>query len=126
MGMEKWMDDRMGAWKGEMQNQVRKSEIRPQTSALVPPNILDLKPNDFGIRVLKQNFGEWGLRIFKEPLKGKMRETDYVVLGGLGNTLENGSNSLSSIARYPWEAFEEVGFRCVQDVKKLLAPEKWP
>jgi len=85
----------------------------------VPSSVLDLKSNTFGIRGLNQDFVEWGLRISKEPSKGKRREIDYVILGLLKNVSENENNSLSSIVRHPWEAFEEVGFRCVQDVSEL-------
>jgi hypothetical protein len=109
----------------EIHGQPNKSTFRPQTSSLMPSPVLNLRPNAFGIRGLSQDLGEWGLRIIKEPFKGKLRETGYVVLGWPGNTSENEDRGLSSIARHPWEAFEEVGFRCVQDVTntKVLNPK---
>ena len=109
---ERWMGEMMG----EMHHQDPKSTSRSQTSSLIPSSALDFSPNAFGIRGLNQNFGEWGLRIIKEPLKVKLHEAGYVVLGWPGNTSENENRGLNSIARHPWEAFEEVGFRCVQDV----------
>ena len=111
-GTEKWMSKMME----DMHGQVRKSTSRIQTSALMPSPVLDLRPNAFGIRGLNQDIGEWGLRIIKEPIKGTLQETGYVVLGWSENTSENEDRGLSSIARHPWEAFEEIGFRCVQDV----------
>jgi eukaryotic-like serine/threonine-protein kinase len=112
IGTERWMNGMMG----EMHNQPRKSTFEPQTSSLIPSPVLDLRPNAFGIRGLSQGLGEWGMRIIKDPLKDKLREAVYVVLGWPRNTSENEDRGLSSIARHPWEAFEEVGFRCVQDV----------
>ena len=112
MGTERWMSEMMD----NMHDQVPKSTSIPQVSAQVPSSVLDLKPNSFGIKGLNQDFGEWGLRISKKPSKDKKREADYVILGWSKNASENENNSLSSIVRHPWEAFEEVGFRCVQDV----------
>jgi eukaryotic-like serine/threonine-protein kinase len=112
IGTEKWMSGMMS----EMHGQPHQSTFEPQTSSLIPSPVLDFRPNAFGIRGLSQDLGEWGMRIIKDPLKNKLREAGYVVLGWPGNTLENEDRGLSSIARHPWEAFEEVGFRCVQDV----------
>ncbi len=109
---EKWM----GEMTGGMHGQDPKSTSRSQTSSLTPYSVLDFSPNAFGIRGLNQDLGEWGLRIIKEPFKGKLHEVGYVVLGWPENTSRNEDRDLSSIARHPWEAFEEVGFRCVQDV----------
>ena len=114
-GTERWMSEMMD----EMHNQVPKSTSRPQIVVQVPSSVLELKSNTFGIRGLNQDFVEWGLRISKKPSKGKRREIDYVILGLLKNASKNENNSLSSIVRHPWEAFEEVGFRCVQDVSEL-------
>jgi formylglycine-generating enzyme required for sulfatase activity len=119
IGAERWMNGMMG----DMHGQPRKSTFEPQTSSLIPSPVLDLRPNAFGIRGLSQDLGEWGVRIIKDPLKDKLREAGYVVLGWPGNTPENENRGLSSIARHPWEAFEEVGFRCVQDVTNTKQQE---
>jgi serine/threonine-protein kinase len=93
---------------------VQKSESHiPSPAAL-------LQPDSHGIRGLGKGIGEWGLRIMEDPSDPKL-EQKYVILGGLkGSTVETG-NGLSIVARNPWEAFEEVGFRCALSVK---APEK--
>lgn len=59
------------------------------------------EPNAFGIRGLGKSIDEWG-KLAPEFASGKgTQASDYAVLG-----------AASLVARYPWEAFENVGFRC--------------
>lgn len=112
IGTEKWMSGMMSM----MHGQLNKPTSRRQTSSPMPSPVFNLIPNAFGIRGLSQGIGEWGLRIIKNSFKEKLRETGYVILGLPKNSPKNKIIGLSSIARHPWEAFEEIGFRCVQDV----------
>jgi serine/threonine-protein kinase len=60
-------------------------------------------PNKFGIRGLDEGISEWGHWSLEEsPHKGI--DSEFVVLP-------------SGVIRKPWEAFEKVGFRCVQSAR---------
>lgn len=82
----------------------------------IPSPVMLFKPNSYGIRGLNRNASEWGLRILSGPSAEKMPAMEYVVLGGLGSDSEKEHGLPAPVARYPWEAFEEVGFRCVQNL----------
>jgi hypothetical protein len=76
------------------------------------------KPNQFGIRGLNANIGEWGWgsreRMDSSQLDGG--QTQYVILGGISKTDQKEAIP-APIQRYPWEAFETVGFRCVLHIE---------
>ncbi|GAB6886533.1 hypothetical protein JCM13304A_00310 [Desulfothermus okinawensis JCM 13304] len=57
-----------------------------------PIPVLNYYPNNFGIRGIGADIGEWGL--FKDQ---------YLILG----------SNMSHLPRNPWEAFEDIGFRTV-------------
>ena len=67
-------------------------------------SVINYQPNKYGIRGLNQNIKEWGLLLSQATSRDKIRDADFVVLP-------------STIQRYPWEGFEEVGFRCVREVR---------
>ncbi|MBW2109710.1 MAG: SUMF1/EgtB/PvdO family nonheme iron enzyme, partial [Deltaproteobacteria bacterium] len=85
-----------------------------------PTPVLVFRPNAFGIRGLNEGFSEWGLQFktIKTSLSEQIKEVRYVVLGGLGKDTKKGTSFPAPISRYPWEAFEEVGFRTVLSVDK--------
>jgi serine/threonine-protein kinase len=66
------------------------------------------KPDAYGIRGLNESFGEWAAR--------KVESAEFVVVGRLWNDPEKSNDLPSAVRRYPWEAFEEVGFRTVLSV----------
>lgn len=80
----------------------------------IPSPVMLFEPNRYGIRGLNMNASEWGLRMLAAPSAETIRETEYVVLGGWGSDADKEYGIPSPISRYPWEAFEEVGFRCVK------------
>ncbi|MEW6136923.1 MAG: bifunctional serine/threonine-protein kinase/formylglycine-generating enzyme family protein [Thermodesulfobacteriota bacterium] len=82
----------------------------------VPSPVVLLQPDSYGIRGLGKSIGEWGLRITEDSSTRK-REEKYIILGGVKGNSEDKSNELPVIARNPWEAFEEVGFRAVLTIK---------
>lgn len=95
----------------------RTGESPPQQLPIPSPVVL-YKPNDYGIRGLNSNIGEWGTRNGKGPA-GKANGKEYVVMkGGSGNSAHS-KNGETAIRRYPWEAFADVGFRTV-----VVIPEK--
>ncbi len=72
--------------------------------------ILSFEPNRFGIRNLNKNIGEWVTRY------SEAHHFEYVVIGwAAGESVEVPELS-HGVKRQPWEAFEEVGFRCAKSV----------
>ena len=67
-------------------------------------SVLNDPPNKYGIRGLNKNTKEWGLKVSDATSRDNIREAEYVVLP-------------STLQRYPWEGFAEVGFRCVREVR---------
>jgi len=74
----------------------------------------ELKPNAYGIRGLDGNVSEWGLRLQNRKKQGK----EYVVLGGLNKDSGKEQRLTRGIKRFPWEAFEELGFRCALNIPR--------
>jgi eukaryotic-like serine/threonine-protein kinase len=85
-----------------------------------PPEITFFQQNEFGIRALNTGIGEWGLRTLSSLSKDKLQDNLYVVLGSLAEGEPKDNNPPSVISRFPWEGFEEVGFRTVL----TASPEK--
>lgn len=86
----------------------------------MPTPVILFKQNAYGIRGLNEGFSEWGMRLLEASTEVKYGEAEYVVLGGLGRNPEKGFILPSPIPRQPWEAFEEVAFRCVQSATAAL------
>jgi serine/threonine-protein kinase len=77
-----------------------------------PGSVLAMSANRLGIRGLNQNFGEWVLDALDHHEKG----AGYAVLGGFERNNSDKALIPHPVRRQPWEAFEEVGFRCVKDI----------
>ncbi|MBW1980519.1 MAG: protein kinase [Deltaproteobacteria bacterium] len=84
-------------------------------SAFLPTPVILGEPNVYGIRGLNADIGEWGVGTIVKSTTGKKAKTSYVVLGWHWNTPEKGGALPAILLRHPWEAFEEVGFRCAMD-----------
>ena len=87
------------------QMQVQPQRPEPASKAL-PSNLkpaMNEPPNQYGIRGLDRLIKEWGLWVFQPSGRDKITDAEYVVLP-------------EAIVRQPWEAFAEVGFRCVREV----------
>ena len=76
----------------------------PKSSGAKITSVINYQPNKYGIRGLNKNIKEWGLLLSQATSRDKIRDAHFVVLP-------------STIERYPWEGFGEVGFRCVREVK---------
>ena len=61
--------------------------------------------NKLGIREIGEGFSEWSLRGMIPDSAGHSLDFDYILMP-------------AGVPRQPWEAFEEVGFRCAQDVDR--------
>jgi eukaryotic-like serine/threonine-protein kinase len=101
---------------GMMGQQAQSPPPEASISLPIPSPVVLFKPNDFGIRGLNGNVGEWGLSSMDLSPEEKGENMQYVVLGGPLNKLKSGKPPPSAVRRYPWEAFTEVGFRCALSV----------
>jgi serine/threonine-protein kinase len=101
-----------------IQPQMDQPSLSPQTPYKFPTSVGGFKPNAYGIRGLDGNVSEWGLRFQKPSLQREKQGTEYIVLGGLRKDSVKGQQLTRGIKRFPWEAFEEVGFRCALDIPR--------
>jgi serine/threonine-protein kinase len=105
--------DQMHSQMGDMMhNPASPPPTTSQSPQQFPAQVLDSEPNAYGIKGLGENVSEWGMRLQKSSLPEK-EEPHYVILGGLRTGLTKEKKMIQGIPRQPWEAFEEVGFRCV-------------
>ncbi len=81
----------------------------------VPYPVMLFKPNFFGIRLMNVKLGCWVLDKISPDSSG--HASGFAILGGFEES--GGSKKVMPlpVRRNPWEAFEEVGFRCVRDAK---------
>lgn len=105
----------MGGGMMEQYNHTEKSTANTigRTSKEPPPATF-YDQNAFGIRGLNERIGEWVIRAFPSPSKTKSQSNMFAVIGGLENQFNDSSSIPSIISRFPWEGFEEVGFRTVK------------
>jgi len=89
---------------GMMQSQAKSDSSRPKSPDSKLSSVINDQPNKYGIRGLNKNIKEWGLKVSDATSRDNIREAEFVVLP-------------STIHRYLWEGFGEVGFRCVREVK---------
>jgi serine/threonine-protein kinase len=68
--------------------------------------VSDYTANKYGVREMDKGFSEWSL-VRKSILEEEpVNSEDYMIMP-------------SGVTRQPWEAFEEVGFRCARDIAKI-------
>jgi len=79
------------------------------------------RANALGIRGLNRNVGEWGIRKTSPASEIGSRAVEYVILGGTGKDSKRTAAYPGPVPRRPWEAFEEVGFRCVVNASRVLS-----
>ena len=98
-------DEKNGKSMHDMMPSQNKQDIAvPKSSGLNLSSVINYQPNKYGIRGLNKNIMEWSLKISDATSRDSIQETEFVVLP-------------STVQRYPWEGFEEVGFRCVREVR---------
>ena len=79
-----------------------------------PPPAAFFKQNEFGIRALNTGIGEWALRTLSNISKDKLQDNLFIVIGTLEAHKKEENSPPSVLSRFPWEGFEEVGFRTVK------------
>lgn len=82
----------------------------------IPSPVSLAPPNAYGIRGLNSTIGEWGRRMSPTASNAPKPDGDFVVLGGPLNRQDQREPVAPPLQRYPWEAFDEVGFRCARSV----------
>jgi formylglycine-generating enzyme required for sulfatase activity len=94
----------MQAMHDQMQSQAKRDVSGSKSPGAKLSSVINDPPNKYGIRGLNKNIKEWGLKVSEATSRDNIREAEFVVLP-------------STIQRFPWEGFGEVGFRCVREVK---------
>ncbi|MCK8604209.1 bifunctional serine/threonine-protein kinase/formylglycine-generating enzyme family protein [Desulfoferrobacter suflitae] len=109
----------MGQWACPMPDQSSSAvAVTESRRSSIPSPVILAEPNAFGIRGLTGKIGEWGVRVVTDPNEQNGEQTEYVVLGGLSEHAGAGGDLPEVVQRYPWEAFEEVGFRFAMSVPR--------
>jgi serine/threonine-protein kinase len=114
-GMMNWMKE--GDWRKESWNMDQNDQANNKTSKTTfnlskePPSAAFFEQNDFSVRALNEGIGEWGIRTFSNLSKDKLQDNLFVIMGTLENHKELESSAPPVISRFPWEGFEEIGFR---------------
>jgi eukaryotic-like serine/threonine-protein kinase len=114
-GMMEW------DWRKEKSNMGQYGRTENNTAMRTskePPPASFYDQNAFGIRGLNEGIGEWAIRAFSRPSKAKPQGNMFAVIGGLEGHAKGSSSIPSVISRFPWESFEEVGFRTVLSLSK--------
>lgn len=79
---------------------------RPLSELLRPPN-------GHGLRGLNVGIGEWTVESSPSTTANETGEPRYVIMGPTGIKNRGKPVSTEGLARHPWEAFADVGFRTV-------------
>jgi serine/threonine-protein kinase len=77
-----------------------------------PAPVLLSPPDKYGVRGLDENVNEWAVK--EVPSTGSVE--GYVIMGGFRDNGDKNNTPPRPLPRQPWEAFEEVGFRCVRSI----------
>jgi serine/threonine-protein kinase len=118
--MDRWMgSEMMGDWSGSEGRQGSGRVSAPQ--ALNPMQkfepVLSSQPNALGLHGLNSDVGEWAIMSLAATSRDEKIDEEYVIMGGIEGFAERDNSLPTPVIRHPWEAFEEVGFRCVRSVK---------
>jgi serine/threonine-protein kinase len=80
---------------------------------------LTFSPNILGIKGLNHEIGEWAYMEQAYSSQEPTKTIRFSVIGGVDGRAEGKISFSAFVKRFPWEAFEEIGFRTV----KSTAPE---
>ncbi len=91
----------------------------------IPHNVTNYPPNAYGIRGLRANIGEWGLKSsLSDSDNGKAPR--FTILGGLEGTWLLGTSLIRGQEQNPSRASASVGFRVVREVNDRPDREEIP
>ena len=117
-GMMNWMKE--GDWRKESWNMDQNDRINNKNAKTTfnkskePPPAAFFEQNEFSIRALNEGIGEWGIRTISNVSKDKLQDNLFVVMGSLENPKKAQDSQPPMVSRFPWEGFEEVGFRTIK------------
>jgi len=113
-------EDEMDQWSGQDKGGVpsdrnRKAENSGgskdsrflQSAASFSPNLL-------GIKGLKSGIGEWIYQEIIHPTGDPAKMNRFAVIGGVEGAPKDKISLPAIVSRFPWEGFEEIGFRTVK------------
>ena len=109
-GMNKMMAQMMDLEEWEMADEQIVGSPGGEPPHFPSPVILSL-PDKYGVRGLDGNVSEWAVHAV--PAAGTAG--GYVIMGGFRDDRDRKDTLPRPLPRQPWEAFEEVGFRCVRN-----------
>ena len=113
-GMEQWpMDGKRGA---ALPREQKASTNNGANSSIFSMSAASYRRNKLGIRGLNEGIGEWVLRSLIDLSKDQAKVNQYAVSGGLEGAPRDDGSLPKIVNRFPWEGFEEIGFRTVKSV----------
>lgn len=113
-----WMNE-MEQWSIEDRSRVPLSQnlstnnrVESKTSGFLL-TAASFSPNLLGIKGFNQDIGEW---IYREQgsIGDHSKTNRYAVIGGVEGMPKDKSDLPAIVNRFPWEGFEEIGFRTVK------------
>ncbi|MGB3209949.1 MAG: bifunctional serine/threonine-protein kinase/formylglycine-generating enzyme family protein [Desulforhopalus sp.] len=118
----------MEGWQNEMENWPEENrnnaslERNPSAKASPEPmgsdfllSAASFSPNLLGIKGLNHEIGEWVYVEGQGQPSGEVSKTyRYAVIGGVEGAPKDTNSLPSVVERFPWEGFEEIGFRTVE------------
>lgn len=115
----------MGDWQSENWNSVPPAQ-KPSTKDNIEPmgsdfllSAASFSPNLLGIKGLNHEIGEWAYTEgLVQPSADALKTNRYAVIGGVEGAPKNKTSLPAVVARFPWEGFEEIGFRTVKSAKR--------
>jgi serine/threonine-protein kinase len=112
----------MGDWQGEDWNSApptqkpsAKDNTEPMSSGFLL-SATSFTPNLLGIKGLNHEIGEW---VYTQgqghPPADASKTNRYAVIGGVEGAPKDKNSLPAVVERFPWEGFEEIGFRTVKN-----------
>jgi serine/threonine-protein kinase len=109
--MEQWsMEDWDGARLGRNLNTSNRLESKVSMFLF---SAASYSPNLLGIKGLNKGIGEWIYRELIHPSGDPVKMNRYAVIGGGEGKPKDKTALPATVGRFPWEGFEEIGFRTV-------------
>ncbi len=110
-----------GDWQGEHWNRASPAQKPRAEDSAEPMNsdfllsAVSFSQNLLGIKGLNHELGEWiYIEEQSQPSTDVSKTNRYAVIGGVEGAPKDKNSLPSVVERFPWEGFEEIGFRTVK------------
>ena len=110
--MEQWLREDMGSAPFDRGSDLNNGAESKGSSYL--HSAAFFSPNFLGVKGLNKGIGEW---IYREQIHlpgDPVKMNRYAVIGGIEGAPEEKDALPAIVGRFPWEGFEEIGFRTVK------------